>query len=89
MHDHIKTELIQKGKVIKLAHLTILYNDTLTEFGEAAVAEITSHNLRQKIECCPDLKDCIDLSSSPFKDTFLFSTSLESMRVRVRVAFIL
>lgn len=48
VHDHIKTEVIQKGQVIKLAHLKILYNDTMTEFGEAAVAEITSHNLRQK-----------------------------------------
>ena len=87
VHDHIKMEVIQKGQVIKLAYLTILYNDTLTEFGEAAVAEITSHNLRQKIECCPDLKDCIDFSSCPFKDTFLFSKSLESMKETVRSAY--
>lgn len=85
--DHIKTEVIEKGLVVKLAHLTALYNDTLTEFGNATVAEITSHNLRQKIECCPDLKDCIDFSSCPFKATFLFSKSIESMKMTVRSAY--
>lgn len=55
--------------------------------GEAAVAEITSHNLRQKIECCPDLKDCIGFSSCPFKDTLLFSTSPESIKATVRSAY--
>ena len=69
VHDHIKTEVIEKSQVVKLAHLKTLYNETLTELGEAPVAEITSHNLRQKIECCPDLKDYIDFSSCPFKDT--------------------
>ncbi|KAL2095547.1 hypothetical protein ACEWY4_007695 [Coilia grayii] len=87
VHDHIKTEVIEKGQVVKLAHLTALYNETLTEFRETAVAEITSHNLRQKIECCPDLKDCIDFSSCPFKDTFLFCNSLESMKTTVRSAY--
>lgn len=32
VHDHIEMEVIQKGQVIKLAHLTALYNDTLKEF---------------------------------------------------------
>lgn len=53
VHYHIKTEVIKKGQVVKLTHLKALYNETLTEFGEAAVVEITSHKLRQKNRMLP------------------------------------
>lgn len=64
VYDRIKTDVIQKGQVIKLADLTKLYNDNLSQSDDDAAVKIMGHNLRLKIERCPHLKDSIDFSSS-------------------------
>ena len=87
-YDLLKTEVIQNGQVIKLSHLTNVYNESLKKCDNAAAAsEITSHNLRMKIEHFPELKDSIDFSSSPYKDTLVLCKSLEAMKAIVRSAY--
>ena len=85
--DHINAEVILKGQVVKLVSLTTLYNDTLKQFGECAASQITSSNLRQKIESCPVIKDSVEFSSDTYKETLLFSKCQESMKTTVRSAY--
>ncbi|CAJ1061365.1 hypothetical protein XNOV1_A011600 [Xyrichtys novacula] len=86
VYDHIQTEIIQKGQVVKLAYLKDLYNDTLRKF-EGSASPITAHNPRQKIECHPNLKDSVDFLSCPFKNMLVFCRSQESMTTTVCSAY--
>ena len=68
--------------------MTNLYNESLKKCdGAEAASEITSHSLRMKIERFPDLKDSIDFSASPYKDTLVFCKSLEAMKTIIRSAY--
>lgn len=87
VYDLLKEKVIHKGQVIKLSHLKNVYNENLENSDNKEAPEITSHNLRLKIEHCPDLKDSIDFSSAPYKDTLVFSKSSESMKTIVRAAY--
>lgn len=84
VYDHIKSDVIQKGLVIKLTDLKKLYNDNLPQSDDEVTDKITGYNLRLKIQSCPYLKDNIDFSSSKFKETLVFCSSSESMKTPVR-----
>ena len=85
VYDCVRSEVIHKGKVVKLKDLKNLYNNNVSTHNK--VNEVTSNHFRRKLESHPEFTDIIDFSSSPYKETLIFCKSTENMKSTVRSAY--